>query len=245
MKIIATDYDGTLNHNGIDAKKREAIARWRQKGNLFGVVSGRGYDSLLEVISSKKFEYDFLLCCNGAVICNKEGEVLSDSRCNGKIAKPLLRDLFLWGCPFAAIEKDSQIMVRSSGKECRVGEFTYDDMPEIMYFNQISTMLECDEDAAEIVQKIKVGYGDSLNPLQNGRCIDIVSVGMDKAKGIYDLLSLVGGEYSDVITVGDNINDEAMIGEFRSYAMENGVESVKKLANYIITDITELIEKEI
>ena len=29
MKIIATDYDGTLNHNGIDDKKRSAIMEWR------------------------------------------------------------------------------------------------------------------------------------------------------------------------------------------------------------------------
>ncbi len=85
----------------------------------------------------------------------------------------------------------------------------------------------------------------TFNPLQNGRCIDIVPVGMDKAQGIYSLLELVGGQYSDVIAVGDNINDKAMIAEFRSYAMENGVESIKALADYIITDITELIEREI
>jgi HAD superfamily hydrolase (TIGR01484 family) len=106
-------------------------------------------------------------------------------------------------------------------------------------------MLENDEEAHKIVLKIKEKYSDFLNPLQNGRCIDITPAGVDKASGIYALLDVLGGSYDDVITVGDNINDEAMIGEFRSYAMENGVESVKKLANYIITDITELIEKEI
>ena len=29
MKIIATDYDGTLNHGGIDDRKRNAIKKWR------------------------------------------------------------------------------------------------------------------------------------------------------------------------------------------------------------------------
>ena len=34
MKIIASDYDGTLNHGGIDDKKREAIKKWRDAGNV-------------------------------------------------------------------------------------------------------------------------------------------------------------------------------------------------------------------
>ena len=136
-------------------------------------------------------------------------------------------------------------MVRASENDCEAGEYTLQNMPDVVYFNQISTMLRDDEEAAVIVEKINSEYSGILNPLQNGRCIDIVPYGMDKAKGIYCLLELVGGEYSDVITVGDNINDKAMIAEFRSYAMENGVDIIKSLADYVISDITELIEREI
>ena len=38
MKIIASDYDGTLNHGGIDDKKRNAIKKWREMGNKFGIL---------------------------------------------------------------------------------------------------------------------------------------------------------------------------------------------------------------
>ena len=245
MKIIATDYDGTLNHNGITDEKRRAISKWREEGNLFCVVSGRGYNSLLDVIKDKKFEYDFLLCCNGAVVCDKEGNVLRESRRDGAVARSFINKIFTWGCPFAAVEKDSPFMVRASENDCETGEYTLQNMPDVVYFNQISTMLRDDEEAAVIVEKINSEYSGILNPLQNGRCIDIVPYGMDKAKGIYCLLELVGGEYSDVITVGDNINDKAMIAEFRSYAMENGVDLIKSLADYVISDITELIEREI
>ena len=246
MKIIASDYDGTLNHNGIDDAKRNAISKWRKAGNLFGIVSGRGYNSLVDVIKNKRFEYDFLLCCNGAVVCNKEGDVLKDSRCDGSLAKPFIYDLFSWGCPFAAVEKDIPVRVRASQEEYDEVEckYTFDDMPEISYFNQISTMLETVEGASKIVDKINDKYKEYLNPLQNGTCIDIVSYGMDKAKGIYALLDVLGAEYGDVIAVGDNINDAAMIKEFRSYAMENGVESIKQSADYITSGITELIERE-
>ena len=48
-----------------------------------------------------------------------------------------------------------------------------------------------------------------------------------------------------MITVGDNINDTHMIKAFRSYAMANGVQSIKDIADYETEGITELIEKEI
>ena len=81
--------------------------------------------------------------------------------------------------------------------------------------------------------------------LQNGRCIDIVRHDMNKAKGLYLLMDITGAEYEDVIAVGDNINDEDMLREFRSYAMENGVPYIKEIANDITKGIAELIEKEL
>ena len=109
----------------------------------------------------------------------------------------------------------------------------------------MSTILEDDEEAEEVTNAVREKFGDKLNPLQNSRCIDIVSSRINKAKGLYDYLELVGGKYEDMITVGDNINDTHMIKEFRSYAMANGVQSIKDIADYVTEGITELIEKEI
>ena len=101
------------------------------------------------------------------------------------------------------------------------------------------------ETAEKVTAIVKENFGDLLNPLQNGTCIDIVRADMDKAKGIYLLLDFLGAEHKDVIAVGDNINDLAMIEEFRSYAMDNGVELVKSLADGTVSSVTELIEKEL
>lgn len=245
MKIIATDYDGTLNHNGIDNEKRQAISEWRKAGNLFGVVSGRGIKSLLEVIEDKCFEYDFLIVNNGAIVFDNNNKILKEYRCNGKVAKPFIEDLFSWDCPFANIDKEISIMVRAENELCAEGEIYIKDLPEIDYFNQINTMLDTYEDAQNVVEKIKEKYSDVLNPLQNGNCIDITPAGVNKASGIYSLMEFVGGKYEDIIAVGDNINDKDMIAEFKSYAMENGIALIKEMADYITTGITELINKEL
>ena len=245
MKIIASDYDGTFNHNGIDDNKREAVSKWRKAGNLFGIISGRGYPSLKDIVDRKPFEYDFLICNNGAVIFDDKEQMIFENRCDGSYAKPLITDMFEWGCPTANIDKDVPVMVKPGDDEVEEGEYTLKTLPEITYFNQISTYLDSTDEATKVVKKIESKYSDILTPLQNGNCIDIVPQGVNKAQGIYSLLKIVGAEYDDVIAVGDNINDTHMIAEFRSYAMENAVDSIKDLADYIVSDITEIFEKEL
>ncbi len=245
MKIIASDYDGTLNYGGVDDIKRAAIRRWRRAGNLFGLVSGRGSPDLVKILEKDNFECDFLLASNGAVILKPDGTVIADSRCDGKLAKPLLDFIMSFGCQWASVHTDFKCIIDERDDERLEDEFTLATVPEILFFNQISTILPDFEEAARVTEEIRIKFGEYLNPLQNGRCIDIVSADMNKAKGLYNLLEIIGAGYEDMITVGDNINDTHMIAEFRSYAMENAVQSIKDIADYEIKGITELIEKEL
>jgi Cof subfamily protein (haloacid dehalogenase superfamily) len=245
MKIIASDYDGTLNHGGIDDKKRNAIKKWREMGNKFGIVSGRMPDDLLKIYKKDELDLDFLLACNGAVILTTDGKILKEDRIDGDILKPFLDFLFSLGADWATIQSDRSYIIDENDNDRLPDEFTRKTLPNLKYFIQVSTILEDDEEAEEVTNAVREKFGDKLNPLQNGRCIDIVSSRINKAKGLYDYLELVGSKYEDMITVGDNINDTHMIKEFRSYAMANGVQSIKDIADYEIEGITELIEKEL
>ena len=234
MKIIASDYDGTLNHGGIDDTKRAAIKKWRDSGNVFAIVSGRGPEDALLILKKDNLEIDYFVAANGAVILNSKGQTVSDIHCNGNLAEPILELLFECGCQWGHVIADTPCMV-----------YEDDEIPAIEYFNQISTALPDYDTAEKVTSVVKEKFGDFVNPLQNGTCIDIVRTDIDKAKGIYLLLDILDAEHDDVIAVGDNINDIAMIKKFRSYAMENGVEIIKEIANNIIESVTQLIEKEL
>lgn len=248
MKIIASDYDGTLNHKGIDDTKRAAISKWRNNGNIFSVISGRGVADALKIFEKEKFECDYFIADNGAVIMKPDGEIVCEDKIDGSLAKPFLEFLFSQGCPWGYVQTSFPCRVFANndfedydGDEC----YTLEAMPEITYFNQINTQLEDFEEAEKVTKAIKENFGDVLNPLQNGSCIDIVSVNMNKAKGLYNLIDLLNAEYGDLIAVGDNINDKDMIAEFKSYAMENAVPLIKELADFETPGITELIEREL
>lgn len=246
VKIIGSDYDGTLNHNGIDDKKKKALALWRSKGNAFALISGRFRRDVLELYGKQQFPCDYLIADNGAVIMKTDGTSVSETRCDASLAVPLIKALFEWGCPWGNVDTAFPCKVYADANDCNDdGEYTLETMPEVPYFNQISTALPDFGTAAKVTKLIGEHFSAYLNPLQNGTCIDIVRADMNKAQGLRILADFLGADCSDIIAVGDNINDSDMIREFKSYAMENGVDSIKALADFITPGVGELIEKEL
>ena len=97
MKIIASDYDGTLNEGGVGEEKRIAIRKWREAGNLFGIVSGRGIGNIVGLAKEDVIECDFLLGDNGASVAKGNGDVLSEATCDGQIAREIIEYFYSIG----------------------------------------------------------------------------------------------------------------------------------------------------
>lgn len=246
MKILGSDFDGTFNYKGIDDVKRNAISRWRSEGNIFAIVSGRSADDLTNIVKEFSFECDYLVAHNGAVIAQPSGKIVSSTQCDGSIAVSLLKLLFENGCTWANVGVSSTFKVYADVTESESeDEYNLQNLPEIPWFTQISTRCADFTTAEKVTNVIREHMGNVLNPLQNGACIDIVKADINKAKGIYRLMDIIGAKYEDVIVVGDNVNDRDMIKEFKSYAMENGVDMIKKLADHTTPGVTELIEQEL
>jgi Cof subfamily protein (haloacid dehalogenase superfamily) len=251
MKILGSDWDGTFLHGGIDEKKLLAVKKWRDAGNKFGIVTGRApdfRDRLIEYYPN--FEYDFLATCNGGYIIDGGGYVLYKSSFESLDVPTLVGDLFSWGCIYAFIVANEQIcaVTYPDARPKYIDPsraFLLEDLPSVTDVYQVSVMLESAEEAEIIVGKLRESYGGILNPLRNSRCIDIVPCGVNKAEGLYRLTEIFGANPSDVIAVGDNINDVDMLREFRSFAMENGVEQIKGLVDGTVGDVTEILINEI
>ena len=249
MKLIASDYDGTLNYHGISERVREAIDRWRAAGNLFGIVTGRGIYNIKSAILHDKIAVDFFVANNGAVVANADGcprDVVWGPACSKQICSFLLDS----GCDFACVndlEKDA-FFCSDQQKETRHADDPHfsplSAMPEALPFTQISTVCASESEAASISQAVNRRFADRLTAFQNGICIDIVAAGVDKAAGLCRLRSFYGIDADAICTVGDNNNDLAMLKAFRSYAVHNATDTVKSAVNTVVYDISELIEKE-
>ena len=82
--LLASDFDGTLIHwpsGKIDKEDREAIKRFREKGNKLVVVTGRMYGAAIDGFKSTDFyDMDCFLCLSGAIAAQSDGTVIYDKR---------------------------------------------------------------------------------------------------------------------------------------------------------------------
>ena len=250
MKILGSDFDGTLTQGGIGEAKCAAIRAWRAAGHRFGIISGRGRDFLWELRERyPMLELDFFASCNGGYITDGEGRVLYEARCETVSVPQFAASMLAGGCKYVHLNGENYLCVVARKEDApswvtSQSIILAEDLTPPAYFNQISVNLPTEAESAEMVERIREHYGEWLNPLQNGTCIDIVPCGVDKAKGLYRVMEHFGGRFDDVIAVGDNVNDADMIREFRSYAMKNGIDLIKELADAVVEDVTDLLKIE-
>lgn len=244
MRLIASDFDGTFNVGSAEDRRR-AVAAWQAAGNKIGIISGRAPADLPRLLEGMGIRCDFLAAASGAMICDGEGKTLWECHCAGEEIRPLLEKLFEGGCLFCNIVADRVCRVFGPKETPEQPFVSYDEAINLPFFYQISAYHVDDAAAAENARKLKQHFGGLVNPLQNGRFLDIVPGNMDKAEGIRQLISLWGVAPEDVIAVGDNLNDMAMIRAFPSYAMESGVQELKEAAGRVTETVAQMIDKEL
>ncbi len=258
-KILATDYDGTLNQGGISPKVAEAIARFRAAGNLFGVVTGRDKPwSYASFKGEGKFGFDFVLALNGAVGIDGEGQELYRFPIDGTAAVGdstlsrvvVARICALSGGPCGISWGDTRVDIHpdhpNGGKVGGRTAQPFDSIEEIYArmdsFLMMNTVCRDFAEATRVTAALQEEFGTWLNPLQNGICIDIPAHGMDKGVGVARYASLMGVAKSDIWTAGDNLNDIAMLTPYHGCAMSSGTKEAKDAAEFVCDDIAAVIE---
>ena len=259
-KIIATDYDGTLNQGGIKPHEAEAIERFRAAGNLFGVVTGRDVGGSYGMFAREKlFSFDFVLPFNGALALDAQGNILYNASVRGDrpygdttLARALVRRVweltgFHCGIAFEDRRMDIHPDYPDGGKIKWTTLTPFADLERDVFgkmdrFCQLNTICETEEKAGEVTAQLQAEFGDYVNPLQNGICIDIPVKGMDKGEAVARYAALMGVREEDCWTAGDNYNDLAMLERFHGCAMVNGVQAVKDAAEFVCRDIADVVE---
>lgn len=245
MRLLATDYDGTLNHGGIGEEKLAAIRRWRAAGHKFGVISGRGPDFLPELANNLKGELDFLVSCNGGYATDGEGNLLYCANCDTMDVRAFTRELLDYGGKLVYINYGNTCLPVADPGCKEHYDLHWEEMPDIPSFYKMATFFDTPEEAGEVAAKLLSAYGEHINPLQNWCYVDIAPVGVNKAEGIRRLCALYGIAEEDVIAVGDNLNDEDMLRAYPSYAMAHGHPLMQEIATHVTADVTDLILAEL
>ena len=248
MKIIASDYDGTLRRgNEIAQKDRAAIKEWRENGNLFGIVTGRDQPFINNMIAEDKLEIDYIIIYNGVDIYEfEDNRAKLIKRQSGKT------DRLYEMLPLILRKSGERAEFITPGKNYCL---TYNDEPaiekdnwvknevlkDVSEFIQIYSLYETEEEALEIARRLTDGFGEAVSPLVNGCWLNVAPAGVTKSSGVWEYAKIKSVGKEDIFTIGDSYNDLDMIKEFNGFTVENGAETLKRIAREVYSGVWELV----
>ncbi len=236
MIIIASDFDGTINHQGkISEEDKLAIKKFREAGNKFGIVTGRDFEQAIWIKAENGFDYDFVICCTGAVIRDSQGKILYVKK--GKI-DTFFEDLIEKAISFGAGSfMISDMLLRSYADTTKNIPNSYNSLNE---FTHANTWFYKTEGAIKFAQYVTENYADKISAHRNGGSVDMPPRDTSKVSGIYQYAKSF--ENPKIYTVGDNVNDIPMLREFESFAVENALDEVKSVAKHQCKRVADMIE---
>lgn len=246
FKAVAVDMDGTFltEKKTFDHQLFGKILKKLQANNI-PFISATGN----QLIRSHEYFQEFTegidyVSENGAIL-EADGKVIKRTALDYDIAQKLLH--------FIQTKYPEAIIMVSAEHHCYIlksmDKATKDDIriyyrkvEEIDKFTDIDpsdailkVCLTADDELATIIQdRFNEKYGDYVRGTSSGNMtIDLVHKGINKAKGVADMLKYYGIEQKDLIAFGDGENDIGMLEACGySYAMENANAKTKAVAKY-------------
>ena len=258
MKILASDFDGTLCVEGkIDKKDIEGIKKLRKEGHKFIVSTGRTLIGMQEAIDKYSIEFDYLVLCNGALILDKDLKVIENNLVDFSDVKKIIEE-------FSG--KEDTMIYFDNGNGMNIIKNPKVDMNKLEFFSELKVIISSKEDilnlksgalivgvfspsgsvekAEEIRNKLLHMFGDKLSIFRNQFFVDIVSKGCSKGNGLSKVLKLENKDFSDIYTVGDSFNDVSMFDiTENSYTFNRAEEGIKKYAKNHIDFVHEVVDK--
>lgn len=258
MRIAVSDYDGTMCHQRkLIGDVVGAVAKWRARGNRFGIATGRDKSMIVSEIELWKIPVDFVIAANGATIFGGDGGDSGEGGYSGLLFKRSLPDDLiprLLTHPSALASMHAQIsdsgplrlVLTPLSWFPRIGvtytEVTRDEACGLADLAQISFAYNGEEERIFREAELRRDFGDAVSLHPNKTTIDINAPGVDKATGILELLRARGWEGLPVDVIGDGGNDIGMITRFSGYTVPGAQEDVVRAARRVCRDLGDMLE---
>ena len=251
MKIAITDYDGTLRElkEGIVPKSNvEAIQKWRKAGNKFGIATGRNISMLDFELKNYDITLDFVVCVNGAVVLDRERNILHSVRITFSIVKDFIK------LPIVT-DSDNQIIVFCERNVFSIrpySEMPIELIPKISFDEllqrddivQFGIKFKTPEEALKMKEDLPKIF-PMLGGNPNRNYLDINMNGVNKKYGISKLLEIMSWQDCPLFVIGDDSNDLPMIKEFNGYTVKTAAPFMHEAAAKVYNSVGDMLIENI
>lgn len=211
MKLFVTDYDDTLFTDEVSIKENNMYLKELQKNDTKVIVNtGRSYPSIKHQLDTYFVPYDYVICADGSIIYDNDGNILKLYEMDDKIIEPFKKfyqEINFEELQFVYKEGYSNILTSIKGllgiNVC-IANKNY--AKEI--FNKLNKMNDI------YPQYSFLSYA---HPEYSYLCVK--PKGINKATPISYLMDIYHIDKKDVYVIGDSENDVEMIKEYNGVAM--------------------------
>lgn len=251
MKILASDYDGTLRTEEYVSKEDiDAIKKFQNVGNLFGIVTGRSMESLKNEIARNGFTYDFIVTNNGGVIYDKDQNLLQCNYMDFDKALHIIEYIKTIDCVSYVINDGFhryKYTVDQQQVDRKYGNVEDTNVLQEEIFNkrkiaQLVISLNDSQLAHEISDYINRNYKGYAVAYINVNCVDIVPEGVSKAEGLTYIENYLHLQHEDIYTIGDSFNDLPMLHAFNGCTVKNAKDIIQKEIGIVYESVADCIE---
>ena len=254
MKLLASDFDKTLLRNGaVTQEDLTAIRNFRQKGHLFGIITGRSISMITTDLEVLKVPYDFLVCNNGGILCDGNLNIINRHDIPFEFVAEMIQRFTGKPIMLGVSDGDAFCSLQTQQVE-KTADFVSPmktrriSREEILGAKKINSMIirEVKEtQTMALKEQLEAEYEGLVSFHFNNGTLDINEKSVSKKHAIYEL-----GEHfntNELYVIGDGYNDLEMIQEFNGFAVDNAVEVVKEEARAVVASVAtciDIIEKE-
>lgn len=245
MNLLASDFDNTLLFdNKMKERDVKAIKQFQENGHLFGLCTGRSLEGVMTPTLPYDIQYDFYILLSGALILNKDKDIILEK----KIPMPIALDIvhFLDGIDASIVYHDQMYKVFKEKDDSHRGTYLHSfEELNTNFINALSFHFQDNELdlAKQSTDTINKKYGNYIEAYQNNQHIDLVAKGCSKGNGIKIIQDYFQLKDSQVHVIGDSWNDLPMLDVVeKSYTFTYAHEDVQQHAQTIVETLADCIE---
>lgn len=250
-KLIVCDLDETLigDDSIIPVENIKAINEASKLGVKFVPATGRGHKSITNVLNALELydkEDEYIISFNGGGIIEcKDYKVINYENIDFDLAKRIFEAGLSKGICIHVYTKDDVYIFNLNENEEQYAltrlpgfinvednsiEFLRDVPIAKVLFQHLDReyLMEIENDMQEII------LGNISITYSSNRYMEFVKLGIDKGVGLLNLAERLGIKQNEIMAIGDNFNDMAMLkAAGLSVAVNNAVEDIKNIADYV------------
>lgn len=251
MKLLATDYDGTLHYGeGIMQDDLDAIRQWKEDGNLFVIVTGRSMQSIDEQIKKFGLPCDYVISNNGGMVFDAAGKEMMANYLDYVTAVDTIYAMKEMDNVASYVVNDGfyrhKIVVDPGVTDHRYPhlqpDLSEEEVLDMGKYAQLVVSMSSADAAYEMAEQINHFFGAMVTAYANNCVVDVVPKGVSKSTGLDFVIEFARVDDQDVYAIGDSYNDIPMLeNAANSYAIAMAPEEVQNQALEVVDSIHSLL----